>query len=258
MLEEGLNLFVVGATASGKTTTLNAITTFLKPDAKIVTIEDTPEVVVPHKNWVQEVTRHMGAETRGGEVGMFELLKAALRQRPDRIIVGEIRAMEAVVAFQAMQTGHGVMSTFHAASVEKLIQRLTGEPINIPKTYIDNLNIALIQSAVRLSDGRMARRVLSINEIIGYDPVSESFSFLEAFRWNPATDVFEFPGYMNSYLLEQQIAIKRGIPPHKRKAIYTEVRRRATVFEKLHKEKGVTDFDEFFQILAEARRQGYF
>ena len=116
---------------------------------------------------------------------MFELLKAALRQRPDMIIVGEIRSIEAVVAFQAMQTGHGVMSTFHASSVEKLIQRLTGDPINIPKTYIDNLNLAVIQSAVRLADGRSARRVLSINEIIGYDPVSQSFSFLEAFRWNP-------------------------------------------------------------------------
>jgi flagellar protein FlaI len=255
MLEEGLNVFVVGATASGKTTLLNAINTFMKPDAKIVTIEDTPEVHVPHKNWIQEVTRHMGADNKGGEVGMFELLKAALRQRPDRIIVGEIRSIEAVVAFQAMQTGHGVMSTFHAASVEKLIQRLTGEPINIPKTYIDNLNLAVIQSAVRLADGRGARRVMSINEIIGYDPVSESFSFLEAFRWNPATDEFEFPGYMNSYLLEQIIAIKRGIPPHKRKLIYTEVQRRAKIFEKLHKEKGVTDFNEFFQILSEARKQ---
>ena len=189
---------------------------------------------------------------------MFELLKAALRQRPDRIIVGEIRSVEAVVAFQAMQTGHGVMSTFHAASVEKLIQRLTGEPINIPKTYIDNLHLAVIQSAIRLGNGQMARRVLSINEIIGYDPVSESFSFLEAFRWNPANDTFEFPGYMNSYLLEQHIAIRRGIPPHKRKVIYTEVKRRATVFEKLHKEKGVADFDEFFQILSEARKQGLF
>ncbi|HML20612.1 MAG TPA: type II/IV secretion system ATPase subunit [Aggregatilinea sp.] len=255
MLEEGLNLFVVGATASGKTTLLNAINTFLKPDAKIVTIEDTPEVHVPHKNWVQEVTRSMGAENKGGEVGMFELLKAALRQRPDRIIVGEIRAIEAVVAFQAMQTGHGVMSTFHADSVEKLIQRLTGEPINIPKTYIDNLHLAVIQQAVRLSNGKMARRVLSVNEIIGYDPVTETFSFLEAFRWNPTTDTFEFPGYMNSYLLEQVIAIRRGIPPHKRKSIYDEVKRRARIFEKLHKEKGVTDFDEFFQILCEARRQ---
>ena len=256
MLEEHLNMFVVGATASGKTTLLNALNTFLKPDDKIVTIEDTPEVHVPHANWVQEVTRHMGAESKGGEVGMFELLRAALRQRPDRIIVGEIRSVEAVVAFQAMQTGHGVISTFHAASVEKLIQRLTGHPISIPKTYIDNLNLAVIQSAVRLPNGKPARRTVSINEIIGYDPVTDSFSFLEAFRWNPATDEFEFPGYMNSYLLEQVIAIKRGIPPHKRKAIYSEVKRRAKIFEKLHKEKGITDYDEFFQILAEARKQG--
>lgn len=255
MLEEGLNLFVVGATASGKTTTLNAISTFLKPDAKIVTIEDTPEVQVPHKNWIQEVTRNMAGESSGGEVGMFDLLKAALRQRPDRIIVGEIRAVEAVVAFQAMQTGHGVMSTFHAASVEKLIQRLTGHPINIPKTYIDNLNIVVIQSAVRLTNGKRARRILSINEIIGYDPVSDSFSFLEAFRWNPAADMFEFPGYMNSYLLEHVIAMRRGIPPHKRRAVYDDVKRRAKIFEKLHCEKGVTDFHEFFEILAEARKQ---
>ncbi len=255
MLEAGMNCFVVGATASGKTTLLNAITAFLKPESKIVTIEDTPEVQVPHKNWVQESTRHGGGEKKGSDVGMFELLKAALRQRPDLIIVGEIRATEAVVAFQAMQTGHGVMSTFHAATVEKLIQRLTGDPINIPKTYIDNLNLAVIQSAVRLADGRSARRVMSVNEIIGYDPVTESFSFLEAFRWNPATDKFEFPGYMNSFLLEQHIAIKRGIPPHRRKEIYSELKRRAKIFEKLHKEKGVTDFYEFFQILSEARKQ---
>jgi flagellar protein FlaI len=255
MLEEGMNLFVVGATASGKTTTLNAINTFILPDAKIITIEDTPEVKVPHKNWIQEVTRGTSGDDKGSDVGMFQLLKAALRQRPDLIIVGEIRGEEGRIAFQAMQTGHAVMSTFHAASVEKLVQRLTGDPINIPKTYIDNLNVVVIQAAVRLADGKMARRILSINEIIGYDPVSEEFSYLEAFRWDPAADTFEFPGYMNSFLLEQYIAIKRGIPPHKRKAVYKEVERRAKVFEKLHKEQGVTDFNEFFQVLAEAHRQ---
>lgn len=255
MLEAGLNTFVVGATASGKTTLLNAITAFIRPEAKIVTIEDTPEVQVPHRNWVQESTRHSGGDQKGSDVGMFELLKAALRQRPEMIIVGEIRSVEAVVAFQAMQTGHGVMSTFHAATVEKLIQRLTGEPINIPKTYIDNLNLVIIQSAVRLANGKGARRVMSVNEIIGYDPVTDSFSFLEAFRWNPATDTFEFPGYMNSYLLEQVIALKRGIPPHKRKVIYDEVKRRARILEKLHKEKGIVDYYELFQILTEARKQ---
>ncbi len=255
VLEAHMNMFIVGATASGKTTMLNALTTFIKPDAKIITIEDTPEVQVPHQNWLQEMTRAGNGENKGSNVGMFELLKAALRQRPDIIIVGEIRSIEAVVAFQAMQTGHGVMSTFHASSVEKLIQRLTGDPINIPKTYIDNLALAVIVSAVRLQDGRMARRVLSVNEIIGYDPITSTFSFLEAFRWNVATDTFDFPGYRNSYLLEEVIAIKRGIPPSRRREIYDEVKRRAQIFEQLHTEKKVSDFHEFYKILAEARRQ---
>lgn len=256
MLEEGLNVFVAGATASGKTTLLNALNTFILPDAKIVTIEDTPEVQVPHKNWVREVTRGAAQGEKGGEVGMFELLKAALRQRPDRIIIGEIRGVEGAIAFQAMQTGHGVMSTFHAASVERLIQRLTGDPINVPKTYIDNLNVAVIQAAVRSPSGKKVRRVLSVNEILGYDPTTESFSFIEAFRWNPVTDGFDFPGNMNSFLMEEVIAMKRGIPPHKRKSVYSDLKKRARIFERIHKDRGVRDFDSFFQILAEAHTQG--
>ncbi|MDH7475672.1 MAG: type II/IV secretion system ATPase subunit, partial [Anaerolineae bacterium] len=245
ILEAGMNVFVVGATASGKTTTMNAITTFILPDKKIVSIEDTPELQVPHKNWIREVTRGTGKDQKGAEVGMFDLLKAALRQRPDRIIVGEIRGEEGAIAFQAMQTGHGVMSTFHAASVERLIQRLTGDPINIPKTYIDNLESVVIQAAVKAPGSiGLVRRVTSINEIVGYDPATQSFSFIEAFRWNPANDTFEFPGYMNSYLLEEKIAIKRGIPPFKRKAIYTELKRRAKILQRLHQDRKVRDFYE--------------
>ena len=255
VLEEGMNLFVAGATASGKTTTTNAITTFIRPDKKIVTIEDTPELQVPHKNWIREITRSTGRESTGAAVGMFDLLKAALRQRPDRIIVGEIRGEEGAIAFQAMQTGHGVMSTFHAASVEKLIQRLTGDPINIPKTYIDNLEVVIIQQAVRVPSKGVVRRIMSISEIIGYDPTTESFSFIEAFRWNPTTDTFDFPGYMNSYLLEERIAPMRGIPPFKRKTIYTDLKKRAKIFERLHKERKLKNFYDVFQVLAEAHRQ---
>ena len=257
VLEEGMNLFVVGATASGKTTTLNAITTFIQADKKIVSIEDTPEVQMAHQNWIREVTRGSGKEKTGSEVGMFDLLKAALRQRPDRIIIGEIRGEEGAIAFQAMQTGHGVMSTFHAGSVGRLIQRLSGEPINIPKTYIDNLEVAVIQAAVKAPGATgMVRRVTSINEIVGYDPVDQSFSFIEVFRWNPANDSFEFPGYMNSYLLEERIAPRRGIPPFKRKSIYTELKRRAKIYQRLHQERKVRDFYEVFRVLAEAHRQG--
>jgi flagellar protein FlaI len=259
VLEEGMNLFVVGATASGKTTTMNAITTFIRPDKKIVSIEDTPELQVPHGNWIRETTRGSGKEKTGSEVGMFDLLRAALRQRPDRIIVGEIRGVEGAIAFQAMQTGHGVMSTFHAGSVGRLIQRLTGEPINIPKSYIDNLEVALIQAAVKAPGATgMVRRVTSINEIVGYDPVDQAFSFIEAFRWNPANDSFEFPGYMNSFLLEEKIAPRRGIPPFKKKAIYTELKRRAKIFQRLHLERKVRKFSDVFSVLAEAHRQGLF
>jgi flagellar protein FlaI len=255
VLEEGMNMFVAGATASGKTTTMNAITTFILPDKKIVSIEDTPELQVPHKNWIRETTRGSSKENTGAEVGMFDLLKAALRQRPDRIIVGEIRGEEGAIAFQAMQTGHGVMSTFHAASVEKLIQRLTGEPINIPKAYVDNLDIVLIQQAVRIANKGMVRRVTSINEIVGYDGLTESFSFIEVFRWNPATDVFDFPGFMNSYLLEEKVASRRGIPPFKRKVIYTELKRRAKILQRLHVERKLKNFYDVFSVIAEAHRQ---
>jgi len=198
---DGMNLFVSGETASGKTTLLNALTVFIPPAAKIVSIEDTAELQVPHPNWIREVVRGSMAEGEGG-VTMFGLLKAALRQRPNLIVIGEIRGEEGAIAFQAMQTGHQVMATFHASSVEKLIQRMTGNPIDVPKVYIDNLNVVAIASAVRLPNGKTGRRIISINELVGYDSASDSFSFVEVFRWNSAEDVFEFTGNMNSYLLE--------------------------------------------------------
>ena len=253
----GMNMFISGETASGKTTLMNAVTVFLHPSAKIVSIEDTPELQVPHPNWIREVIRGKAGDTSGSSVTMFDLLRAALRQRPNEIIIGEIRGEEGAIAFQAMQTGHSCMATFHAASVEKLIQRLTGHPINIPKTYVDNLNLVVIQSAVRLPNGKEGRRIISINEIVGYDSSSDSFSFIEVFRWNPANDTFEFTGYMNSYLLEEVIALKRGIPPQRKREIYTELTRRANILRRL-KEQGVTSFDDLFKVISKAYKEGVF
>ena len=125
----GMNMFISGETASGKTTLMNAVTVFLHPTSKIVSIEDTPELQVPHPNWIREVIRGRAGDVSGSAVTMFDLLRAALRQRPNEIIIGEIRGEEGAIAFQAMQTGHSCMATFHAASVEKLIQRLTGHPM---------------------------------------------------------------------------------------------------------------------------------
>jgi len=251
---EGMNVFVSGETASGKTTLLNALTLFVTSDAKIVSIEDTPELQVPHPNWIREVVRGSLSD-QDSSVTMFSLLKAALRQRPNLIVVGEIRGEEGAVAFQAMQTGHAVMATFHASSVEKLIQRMTGNPINVPKAYVDNLNVAVIASAVRLPSGKVGRRILSINELVGYDPVSDSFAFVEVFRWNSSKDEFEFTGNMNSYLLENKIAAARGLSAQNKRAIYDELSRRAALLEKLA-EQGVNDFYALYGVFSKAQREG--
>jgi archaeal flagellar protein FlaI len=258
VIGNGMNVFVSGETASGKTTLLNAVTTFIPPMAKIITIEDTPELQVPHKNWLREVVQTNKVEGDSAGVTIFDLLKAALRQRPDEIMVGEIRGSEGNVAFQAMQTGHSVMATFHAASVEKLIQRITGDPILVPKNYVDNLNVVILTSQVKLPNGRLGRRLTGISEIVSYDPTLESFSFIESFKWNQETDVFEFTGYMTSYILENKVAPKLGIPSHKKQRIYQEMDRRAKILAKLHKERGVRGFYEVLDVLNKAQKEGLF
>jgi flagellar protein FlaI len=255
-IEHGMSMFMSGETASGKTTSLNAVTAFIPPEAKIVSIEDTPELQVPHKNWTREVSKAKGkGEGEGADVTMFDLLKSALRQRPTMIIVGEIRGVEGSVAFGAMQTGHPVLSTFHAASVEKLIQRLCGDPINIPKTYLDNLNIVVIQSAVKRPSGETVRRMLSVNELVGYNPDTGGISFVEMFKWNPVDDSFEFSGKGASYLLENKIATLLGFPEQKKTEIYDEVEKRARILERLHK-AGYTDYRDLFQMIVKVKKEG--
>ena len=145
-LEYGMSVLVSGETASGKTTTLNAILPFIDHNVKIYSAEDTPEVKVRHKIWQRLVTRD--SKNEDSRVEMFDLLKAALRSRPRYIIIGEIRGVEGATAFQAMQTGHPVIATFHASSIVKMIQRFTGDPINVPIRFFDNLNFAIFQEVV--------------------------------------------------------------------------------------------------------------
>ena len=254
LLENGLSLWVCGETASGKTTTLKAIIPFIRPNAKIVSIEDTPEILCPHENWTREVTRE--GEDKSASVQMYDLLRAALRQRPNYIIVGEIRGVEGAVAFQAMQTGHPVLSTFHAASVEKLIQRLTGSPIDIPKTYIDNLNAVVIQSAVRLpKTGMVERRVLSINEIIGYDPIEETFNFIELFSWEAANDSHIFRGEGMSYILEEKIATMKGLSVREKRKIYEELFIRKEIL-RLMANNGIIDYYDSWRVFRKIHEIG--
>jgi flagellar protein FlaI len=257
-VEHGMSLFVSGETASGKTTLLNALTTFIPPENKIVTIEDTPELNVPHRNWIREVALAKGKGEGGGatgEVSMFDLLKAALRQRPNQILVGEIRGVEGAVAFGAMQTGHPVMSTFHAASVEKLIQRLCGDPINIPKTFVDNLNLVIIQSTVKRPDGQLVRRMISCNELVGFNAETQGFTFVQMFAWDPESDTFVWTGRGSSYLLENKIATMLGMPENRKTDIYLEVEKRAKILERLHK-AGYTRFWDLFHMMTRIKKQG--
>ncbi|MHC1757314.1 MAG: type II/IV secretion system ATPase subunit [Methanosarcina sp.] len=254
MLRAGMNCFFSGETASGKTTMMNAMTTFLPPDSKIVSIEDTPELQVPHKNWTREVTRTTRDDS-GSDISMFDLLKASLRQRPNEIIIGEIRGVEGNIAFQAMQTGHPVMSTFHAASVEKLIQRLTGDPINVPKNYVDNLNVVLILSTVNVPGKGLGRRVMSINEIIGYDSANQAFNFMDIFKWDPGTDTFKFTGKNNSYLLEHKIAPRLGISENQVRKIYSELDKRERILRKIH-QANIINFYELFNTLIQLEEAG--
>ncbi|MEL9940834.1 MAG: type II/IV secretion system ATPase subunit [Ignisphaera sp.] len=246
LLNSNMSGFICGETASGKTTTLNAIAVFIPPTYKVISIEDTAEVQLPHLNWVRELTRDTGVKE--SSITMFDLLRAALRQRPNYIIVGEIRGAEAAIAFQAMQTGHPVLSTFHAASVERVVQRLTGDPINIPKSFMDNLNFVLIQSAV-WREGIMVRRVLSVNEIIGYDPKADAIVYVPVFVWDPVRDVFAFRGRGASYLLENKIAAMRGISRTQMRKIYDEIEQRAYFLRLLVEKKIFNYFDVWNAII---------
>jgi flagellar protein FlaI len=241
-LENGMSMFICGETASGKTTTLNAVSTFIKPDAKVYSVENTPEVTMPHPAWQHLVTRESGKDT---DVTMMRLLIAALRSRPNYIIVGEIREKEGNIAFQAMQTGHPVMSTFHAGDPHKMIQRMTGHPINVPISAIDNLNVVLIQQAVYLH-GKFVRRVLSVTELIKFYDELGKVGTATVFEWVPATDEFGFLGWHNSYILEEKIARLLGYKDVRE--IYTELTFRANVLNKMI-EEGIFNYFDVWEIV---------
>ncbi len=199
--QQGVSMLFVGGTASGKTTTLNAMCLFIPWQMKIVSIESTREVNIPQPNWIPGLTRQgFGGESSEGEITEFELLKAALRERPEYIIVGEIRGAEAYVLFQAMATGHCSYSTVHADSVASLVHRLENKPIDIPRVLLPALEAVAIQMQTRIN-GRRVRRTKQIVEIVGVDPHSQEVITNEVFKWDPSRDDFDFSG--KSYVLEK-------------------------------------------------------
>jgi len=229
---------------------MNAIIPFIPPERKIYTAEGTPELQVPHAVWQRLLTKTSGPKE--GQVDLFDLLKAALRSRPDYIIPGEVRGAEGNIVFQALQTGHPCITTFHAGSVTKVIQRFTGDPINVPKTFMDNLDFVVIQLAVE-QGGKTMRRCVSIDEIEGYNRVVDGIMARRAFEWKPDRDTHVFTANKNSFVLEEKIAKNAGY--NDTSEIYEEYDLRKHILDRMVEEK-IFDYQEVVQCIWSYYRDG--
>jgi len=188
-LENRASIMVLGGTAAGKTTALNALACLIKPGCKILTIEETAELNLSHENWVSLISRRSYGlgENQAGEVSLFDLVKASMRHRPDYLVVGEVRGSEAYVLFQALATGHGGMCTMHAESVDSAVKRLTQKPMDIAPAYIPLMNVVGIIRRAHLPKAgeiKAYRRITSVEEIADYE------KYKKVFEWEPAEDVF--------------------------------------------------------------------
>lgn len=197
-----MTIAVIGGTGAGKTSTLNALASLVKPSMKIITVEEIPEMNLPHINWVQLVSRESyGLGTfKTGEVTLYDLVKTSLRYRPDYIVVGEIRGEEAFVLFQALATGHGGLTTLHAENLAYSVKRLTSRPMNVAEAYVPLLNVAPLIERVRLPNATggttFGRRIKSLTEIVDYE------KYQTISQWDPSTDSFKVD-LPSSFLLKR-------------------------------------------------------
>ena len=234
LIENRMTIAVIGGTGAGKTSTLNALASLVKPSMKIVTVEEIPELNLHHDNWVRLVSREsygLGA-FKTGEVNLFELVKTSLRYRPDYIVVGEIRGEEAFVLFQALATGHGGLTTIHAENLGYTVKRLTSHPMNVAKPYIPLLNVSPLIERVRLPPSKhgaetFGRRVKALVEIIDYE------DYKTIGEWNPVDDVFKVD--LKSSVHLDKIASRHGLTMSE---VMDEVKNRAA-FLNLLKLQGI-------------------
>ncbi|WP_406661149.1 type II/IV secretion system ATPase subunit [Methanolobus sp. ZRKC3] len=246
-VDSNKSLIFAGGTASGKTTAMNAVSIFIQPEMKIVSIEDTRELNLSHPNWIPGVTRASFAGDEKGSIEMYELLKASLRQRPEYILVGEVRGAEAYVLFQAMSTGHTTFSTMHADSVQSVVHRLENPPINVPRIMIQALDLVAIQVQVKVN-GERVRRCKTLTEIVGVDPRTGELLTNDVFSWDAARDIFQYSG--RSYIVES-VMENRGWTEER---VRDELKRRQDIVEWLRKEK-ISKYDDFAKIVVAYNRE---
>lgn len=245
-MEHGRSMMCCGGTASGKTATLNAAAIFIRPGAKIVSIEDTREINLPHENWIPGVTRS-GVGEKGvggkaaGEIDMYDLVRAALRQRPNYILVGEVRGRETYTMFQAMATGHPTCSTMHADSVKSMVNRLENPPINTPRILLTALNFVIVQKHARVGSSTV-RRITQMVELVGFEPETNELITNTVYEWDSATDTFIYRGH--SYILDELMEMKNMT----HEEMDVEFQRRVDIINYLV-EKDMTDFIDISRIV---------
>lgn len=239
-IENGKSMLLSGGTATGKTSLLNALSLFIKPEFKVVSIEDTAELRLPHPHWVPHVARTpLSVGEKTGEVSLFDLLKSSLRQRPDYLVVGEVRGKEAFVLFQQIATGHPSLATIHAATLPQLIDRLTTPPISLPPTLIENIDVIIFLVVTKI-EGKYVRRA---NEIMELTEVKEGRPITKnVFEWRPVGDKFESVG--KSKILED-VSKRLGVSED---SIKEELIRRKKVLEWML-DRNVLNYEEVAKII---------
>jgi flagellar protein FlaI len=243
-LENRASIMVLGGTAAGKTTALNTLACLIKPGSKIITIEETAELNLPHDNWVSLIARQSyGLGGSGvGEVSLFDLVKTSMRHRPDIMIVGEVRGNEAYVLFQALATGHGGMCTMHAENLDSAVKRLTQKPMDISPAYIPLMNIVIPIQRVHLvknNEKKAYRRVITVNEIADYE------DYKTPCKWNPTQDEYAID-FEKSTLLTS-IAERQGVT---KKDLVDEIGRRKDVLHWM-RERNIRSYKDVAAIVAE-------
>ncbi len=243
-LENRASIMVLGGTAAGKTTALNSLACLIKPGSKIITIEETAELNLPHDNWVSLIARQSyGLGGSGvGEVALFDLVKTSMRHRPDIMIVGEVRGNEAYVLFQALATGHGGMCTMHADGLDSAVKRLTQKPMEISPAYIPLMNIVIPIQRVHLvknNEKKAYRRVITVNEIADYE------DYHTPFTWKPTEDFHQ--GDFDKSPLLTSIAERQGIS---KRDLIAEIGRRKDVLHWM-RERNIRSYRDVAAIVAE-------
>jgi len=241
-VDYGRSILVAGGTASGKTTMLNVLSLFIRPEKKIVSIEDTAEIVLPHPHWVPHVARTPISSGKEGEVDLFQLLKESLRQRPDYIVLGEVRGQEAYVLFQQMATGHPSFATIHAENFSKLIDRLTSPPISLSEGLIGSLDIVVFMQRVKYRD-KFVRRITEVIEMVKFPKGEKTPIINTIFKWDPFKDTFEIG---EKSVILKKISNSFGISE---KEIVDEFQRRVAILRWM-KEKNITDFKDVYAIIS--------